>query len=60
MRWFSCNRLRRFGWMSNFHGYEVTDEFLTIYRQLLSGTEPVSHQGKHLRITKGQTLAQPV
>ena len=33
--------------------YEQTDEFLTIWRQLLASGEPVSFHGKHLQIEKG-------
>lgn len=36
--------------------YEVTDEFLTIYRQLLDSTEPYTFEGKHLRVTNGRNL----
>ncbi len=39
--------------------YEVTDEFLTIWRALLSGDE-VSFAGEHLRIEKGRSLFPPV
>ncbi len=35
--------------------YEVTDEFLTIWNQLLQ-LEEVNHRGKHLRIEKGKLL----
>ena len=35
--------------------YEVTDEFLTIYRALLAG-ETVEHQGKHFQISDGRLL----
>lgn len=40
--------------------YEVTDEFLTIYRQLLDNTEPYTFTGKHLRVTNGRNLFLPV
>jgi alkanesulfonate monooxygenase len=38
--------------------YEVTDEFLTIWRRLMQGEE-VTERGKHLRIEKGQLLYPP-
>ena len=43
------------------HGerYAVTDEFLTIYRQLLR-LEPTTYEGKHLRILDGSLLYPPV
>lgn len=40
--------------------YIVTDEFLTIYRRLLSGEKQVSFTGDHLRITDGQNIFAPV
>jgi alkanesulfonate monooxygenase len=39
--------------------YEVTDEFLTIWRNLLEGKE-VDFKGKHLNIDGGQLLFPPV
>ena len=39
--------------------YEVTDEFLTIWRQLMQGGK-VNFQGKHLRIEEGTLLYPPV
>ncbi len=39
--------------------YEVTDEFLTIYRALLRG-ETVDHKGKHFEISDGRILYPPV
>lgn len=39
--------------------YEVTDEFLTIYRRLLAG-ERVSFEGRHLRVEDGHVLFPPV
>lgn len=39
--------------------YAVTDEFLHIWRRLLSG-ETVTYQGKHLRIEGGKLLYPPV
>jgi alkanesulfonate monooxygenase len=39
--------------------YELTDEFLTIWRGLLSGEE-VTYEGKHLKISGGRNLFQPV
>jgi alkanesulfonate monooxygenase len=40
--------------------YEVTDEFLTIYRNLLSSTEHYSFAGKHLQVARGQNVFPPV
>ncbi|WP_129729309.1 MULTISPECIES: FMNH2-dependent alkanesulfonate monooxygenase [Bacillaceae] len=39
--------------------YEVTDEFLTVWRNLLEGKE-VDFKGKHLNIDGGQLLFPPV
>lgn len=39
--------------------YEVTEEFLDIYRALLRG-ETVNHIGKHYRIENGQLLFEPL
>lgn len=39
--------------------YELTDEFLTIWRQLLAGKE-VNYTGKHLKIEGGQQFFPPV
>ena len=39
--------------------YEVTEEFLGIYRALLRG-EVVEHEGKHFRISDGRLLFPPV
>ena len=39
--------------------YAVTDEFLTIYRRLLS-LQPTNFSGKHLRIENGKLLYPPV
>ena len=43
--------------------YEVTDEFLTIYRQLLRSTDEYTFEGKHLKVIKGRnvfpTVQQP-
>jgi len=43
------------------HGerYEVTDEFLTIWRGLMAG-ETVSFEGKHLRSENGRVIFTPV
>ena len=38
--------------------YEVTDEFLAIWRKLMRGEE-VTQSGKHLRIEKGKLLYPP-
>ncbi|MCP8967213.1 FMNH2-dependent alkanesulfonate monooxygenase [Ectobacillus ponti] len=45
--------------LSHDERYEVTDEFLTVWRQLLEGRE-VNYAGKHLRIEGGQQLFPPV
>jgi len=49
--------------LSHDERYEVTDEFLTIYRQLLSSTEEYTFEGKHLKVIKGRnvfpTVQQP-
>jgi alkanesulfonate monooxygenase SsuD/methylene tetrahydromethanopterin reductase-like flavin-dependent oxidoreductase (luciferase family) len=39
--------------------YAVTDEFLTIWRRLMTG-ESVSFEGRHLRIDAGKLLYPPV
>ena len=39
--------------------YEVTREFLDIYKRILSG-ETVEHEGKHFRISDGRLLFPPV
>ncbi len=39
--------------------YVVTDEFLTIWRRLLSG-ESVTYEGKHLRVDDGRVIFPPV
>lgn len=39
--------------------YEVTDEFLTVWRNLLEGKE-VQYDGKHLKIEGGKLLFPPV
>ncbi|MFP5114957.1 FMNH2-dependent alkanesulfonate monooxygenase [Bacillaceae bacterium C204] len=39
--------------------YEVTDEFLTVWRSLLEGKE-VQYDGKHLKIEGGKLLFPPV
>lgn len=36
--------------------YEITDEFLHVWRALLTGEKPVAFQGKHLRVEGGRTL----
>lgn len=36
--------------------YEVTDEFLTIYRQLLDTNQDFSFEGKHLQIKNGRNI----
>lgn len=39
--------------------YEITDEFLGVYRALLRG-ETVEHKGKHFEISDGRVLYPPV
>lgn len=39
--------------------YEITDEFLGIYRALLRG-ETVEHTGKHFQISDGRLISPPV
>jgi alkanesulfonate monooxygenase len=39
--------------------YDLTDEFLTVWRQLAAGT-PVDHEGPYLRLTGGQLVLPPV
>lgn len=45
--------------MSHEERYEVTREFLTVYKALLAG-ETVNFQGKHLKIDDGKLLFPPV
>jgi alkanesulfonate monooxygenase len=45
--------------MTHDERYEVTREFLDIYKRLLAG-ETVNHDGKHLRIEDGRVLFLPV
>ncbi|MCQ8872974.1 FMNH2-dependent alkanesulfonate monooxygenase [Mesorhizobium sp. LMG17149] len=45
--------------LSHAERYEVTQEFLRIYKRVLSG-ETVEHQGKHFRIEDGRLLFPPV
>ena len=45
--------------LSHDERYEVTDEFLTIWRQLLEGKE-VNFTGKHLKVEGGKQLFPPV
>jgi alkanesulfonate monooxygenase len=45
--------------LSHDERYEVTDEFLTIWRGLMAG-QSVSHTGKHLMIEKGRLHFPPV
>jgi alkanesulfonate monooxygenase len=40
--------------------YEVTDEFLEIWRRLLADANPVDFAGRHLRITGGKIIFQAV
>lgn len=45
--------------LSHAERYEVTQEFLQVYKRVLSG-ETVEHQGKHFRIEDGRLLFPPV
>ena len=45
--------------LSHDERYEVTREFLDVYRALLSG-ETVNYSGKHIRIEDGRLLFEPV
>jgi len=45
--------------LSHAERYEVTEEFLTVYKALLAG-ETVNHQGKHLQIEDGKLLFHPL
>ncbi|TIN71853.1 MAG: LLM class flavin-dependent oxidoreductase, partial [Mesorhizobium sp.] len=45
--------------LSHAERYEVTQEFLRIYKRVLSG-ETVEHEGKHFRIEDGRLLFPPV
>ena len=45
--------------LSHDERYEITDEFLTIWRQLLEGKE-VDFTGKHLKVEGGKKLFPPV
>lgn len=40
--------------------YEVTDEFLHIWRRLLAGTDTVDFDGKHLRVKGAKTIFTPL
>lgn len=40
--------------------YEAADEFLTVWRQLLSSGEPVDFEGHHLRVEKARNFHAPV
>ena len=46
--------------LSHDERYAVTDEFLTIYRQLLASDEPYSFAGDHLRVVNGRNTFPPV
>ncbi|WP_182085289.1 FMNH2-dependent alkanesulfonate monooxygenase [Aureimonas sp. ME7] len=45
--------------LSHAERYEVTREFLDIYKRVLAG-ETVEHEGKHFRISDGRLLFPPV
>lgn len=45
--------------LSHEERYEVTDEFLHVYRELLAG-ETVNYSGNHIRIEEGRLLFEPV
>lgn len=40
--------------------YELTDEFLHVWRALLAGTDPVNFTGRHLRVESAKTLFPPL
>ena len=40
--------------------YEVTDEFLHVWRALLASDDPVNFTGKHLRVVGARTLFPPL
>ena len=40
--------------------YEVTDEFLHVWRALLASGDPVNFAGKHLRVEGARTLFPPL
>lgn len=45
--------------LSHAERYEVTQEFLQIYKRVLAG-ETVEHQGKHFHIEDGRLLFEPI
>lgn len=45
--------------LSHDERYEVTDEFLDVWRRLFTG-EKVDHEGKHIHIEGGQLLIPPI
>ncbi|MCJ1902485.1 FMNH2-dependent alkanesulfonate monooxygenase [Paracoccus versutus] len=45
--------------LSHAERYEVTEEFLNVYKALLAG-ETVNHHGKHLKIDDGKLLFDPL
>ena len=46
-------------WLDHDERYEVTDEFLDIWRAVLQG-ETVDYEGKHLKVKNAKTLYPPV
>jgi alkanesulfonate monooxygenase len=40
--------------------YEITDEFLHIWRAILSGQDEVNFEGKHLKVTGAKAIFRPV
>ena len=46
-------------WLDHDERYEATDEFLAIWRALMSGA-PVSRRGRHMSIENGKLLFPPV
>lgn len=45
--------------LSHAERYEVTEEFLNVYKDLLAG-KTVNHHGKHLKIDNGKVLFEPL
>lgn len=40
--------------------YEAADEFLTVWRQILSSSQPFSFEGQHLKVTEARNFHPPV
>src|SRR5690606_35397809 len=45
--------------LSHDERYEVTDEFMDVWRKLFTG-EKITYEGKHIHIENGQLLLPPV